>query len=109
MLQTPYVISVAYTGTIVLIDSDVPTRSSLPVRTVNAYGMPIREPSIEQIRAQVDPSSPVLDQPIFPGMLLVLDGSDLAGDVTRVRVGGLDATPVSVSADRIVVPIPAGL
>src|SRR5205085_8416254 len=58
--QIPYVLSVAYQGTVVLIESDDTPASILPVRERNVYAVPFNQPIIEEIRAKLpnDQESP---------------------------------------------------
>jgi hypothetical protein len=86
--QTAYTLSIAYQGTVVLIESDVTPRQALPVRARNLYVVPFRRPVIDQVRAQTG-----VDQPILIDSTLVIRGQGLRGDLTLVRIGGVDLTP----------------
>src|SRR5439155_18021587 len=66
-LQTPYVLSVAYQGTVVLIESEETPQAALPVRERNVYVVPFRQPVIEQVMAQAGPN-----QPITAGSTLII-------------------------------------
>lgn len=108
--QVPYTLSVAYQASVVLIEPDVYTHEALPVRERNVYTMPFRQPAIERIMSQAGDGQPVLpDQPILAGHELVLVGKQLRGDLTRVRVGGVEAEPQAVSDARIGVVLPGNL
>ena len=50
--QTPYSLSVAYQGTVVLIESEDSTHAALPVRARNIYVVPFRQPLIEEVRSK---------------------------------------------------------
>nr|MDQ5837906.1 DUF4255 domain-containing protein [Acidobacteriota bacterium] len=104
--QTPYNLSVAYQGTVVLIESEESTRSTLPVRTRNVYAVPFRQPLVERIVSAAD-----ADAFIVSTSTLVVTGKRLRGDVTLVRVGGVEVTPAAgdVGDARLSLPLPAGL
>jgi hypothetical protein len=97
--QIPYTLSVAYQAMVVFIETDDVPRSPLPVRDRTLTVLPLRTPAIEEIepdRAET-------------GATLTLRGSNLAGDVTRVRFGDELATPSSVTGSEITVDLPATL
>lgn len=104
--QVPYTLSVVYQASVVLIEPDVAPRQALPVRERNVYVRPFRQPVIEQIVPAAGPGEPIL-----AGSTIALLGRQLRGDVTRVRVGGVEVAPVlaDISDTRITVPLPAGL
>jgi hypothetical protein len=102
--QVPYTLSVAYQASVVLIEPDVRTQEALPVRERNVYAVPFRQPAIERIMSQAGDGGLIL-----AGHELVLVGKQLRGEVTRVRIGGVEAEPQAVSDVRIVVPLPEGL
>ncbi|HEV3468486.1 MAG TPA: DUF4255 domain-containing protein [Pyrinomonadaceae bacterium] len=104
--QTPYNLSVAYMGTVVLIESEESARASLPVRARNIYVVPFRHPLIEEVFAEGAEGGL-----ITPTSTLVVTGKRLRGEVTRVRVGGVEVAPAApnVSDTRIRLPLPSGL
>lgn len=104
--QTPYTLSLAYQGMVVFIESAQVARPALPVRERNIYVRSFHQPVIEKVESQVGE-----DQPIVMGSTLLIRGKRLRGDVTRVRVGGVEVTPApqSISDTEIAVPIPATL
>jgi hypothetical protein len=85
VLDTPYVLSLAYQATVVLIAADVTPRVALPVRrrvlSVAAAGPPRLE--------SVDPPAAA------SGDTIVLRGSRLLGPVTAVRLGRASLAPAS--------------
>jgi len=112
--QTPYTLSVAYQGTVVLIESEETPAVALPVRARNVYVMPFRQPVIEQILSQAGPDQPILteqQQPILAGYRLIIRGQWLSGDVTWVNIGGREVTPApeNVSDTQISLPLPPEL
>jgi hypothetical protein len=104
--QTQYSLSVAYQGTVVLIESEVPVQSALPVRARNIYVAPFHQPFIEEVR-----SKDGADQPIISTATIMVTGKGLRSDVTQVTVGGVDTTSeiVTVSDTQIILKLPAGL
>ena len=108
--QVPYALSVAYQASVVLIEPEVTPQEALPVRERNVYVVPFRQPTIEQIMSQAGDDQPVLpDQPILAGHRLILEGKQLRGEVTRVRIGGVEAEPQAVSDTQIGFPLPGNL
>ena len=104
--QTPYTLSLAYQGMVVFIEGAQATRPTLPVRERAVHVRSFHQPVIESVESQAGAG-----QPIVMGSTLVIRGKRLRGEVTRVRVGGVEVTPApqSVSDTEIVVPIPASL
>src|SRR5215212_6841842 len=102
--QVPYTLSVVYQASVVLIEPEVQTQKALPVRERNVYTLPFRQPTIEQIMSQAG-----AERPILAGDQLILAGKQLRGEVTRVRIGGIEAEPQAVSDTQISVPLPENL
>jgi hypothetical protein len=104
--QTPYELSVAYQGTVVLIESDLSPQVSLPVRGRNVYVTPFRSPVIDGVV-----SAGGTDEPITAGGTVLVRGSRLRADVTQIRVGGVIVTPATdnVTDTEISLPIPPGV
>jgi Pvc16 N-terminal domain len=108
-LQTPYTLSVAYQGTVVLIESEESHQTALPVRERNLYAAPFRQPAIEEVRSQAGPN-----QLIVVGSTLVIRGQRLSGEITQVRIGGSGpVTPIALSDTELSLlltepPLPAG-
>ena len=106
--QTPYALSVAYQASVVLIEAEETPQAALPVRAPKLYVRPFHQPVIEQVMAQEG-----ANQPIVAGSTLVIRGQRLRGDVTQVRIGGVEVEPASedVSDTQISLPLsslPAG-
>ena len=95
--QTAYCISVAFQASVVFIDGTESAGPSLPVLARNVYVRPFRQIVVDKILSQETSSDPVMEQPILFGHTLVLQGKQLQGDVTRVRIGGIEVTPAEVS------------
>jgi hypothetical protein len=101
LLQTPYTLSVAYQGTVVLIESEESHQAALPVRERKLYVAPFRQPVIEEVQSQAGPN-----QPIEEGGTLIIRGHRLSGETTQVRIGGSDpVTPTAVSDTEISLPL----
>ncbi len=105
--QTQYTLSVAYQGTVILIESEDTPRATLPVRERNIYGVTFRQPVIEEVTSQAG-----VNQPIVAGDTLIARGRQLRGDDTQLRIAGNDVTPEEVTDIQISVlltepPLPA--
>jgi hypothetical protein len=88
LFRVPYVLSVAYEASVVLVESQVTPKPALPVRLRNVYVLPIDRPLVEGVGAEAGP-----DEPILPGTTIVVRGARLRGDVTRLRVGETVVAP----------------
>jgi Pvc16 N-terminal domain len=110
LLKTDYVLSTAYVGSVVLIETDDPVPPPpLPVLKPKIYVLPFRQPVITQIL-----SAEGTDLPILPGSEIVLLGRNLVldqpgGGSTRVMIRGVAQDPIVASDTRIVVALPPGL
>jgi hypothetical protein len=99
--QTTYSLSIAFQASVVFIDGTESGGPSLPVLARNVYVRPFRQIEVEKILSQETSVDPVLEQPIVFGHTLVLQGKQLKGDVTRVRIGGIEVVPDEVSDQQI--------
>jgi len=104
--QTPYALSVAYQGSVVLIESQETSQKALPVRTRNLHTVPFRQPVIEQIKSQAGMNKPVVeDQFILTGYILIIAGRQLYADSTKVRIGGIVVQPPEAGENQISLPL----
>jgi hypothetical protein len=110
-LQTPYSLSVAYQGSVVLLEADGSPRQAAPVRERNVYVEPMRRPVIEELLSRQGPNDPpAAGRPIVASDQLVIRGTQLRGDDTQVLVGGVEAPSLEeVSNTRIILSIPTGV
>ncbi|MFN2467001.1 MAG: Pvc16 family protein [Gaiellaceae bacterium] len=88
LFGVPYVLSVVYEASVVLVEAQVAPKPALPVRLRNVYVLPIERPLVESVAAEDGP-----DEPILPGTTIVVRGTHLRGDVTRLRVGETIVAP----------------
>ena len=102
--QIPYTLSVAYQGTVVLIESEDTAQSALPVRERNVYPIPFKFPTIDEV-ASLDGKG----RKIVADSSLVITGKQLRGDVTLVVIGGIEQAPSTLSDTRITVQVPSDL
>ena len=102
--QVEYSLSAAYQASVVLIESDDTPQEALPVLARNVYVTTFRQPAIAQVISQAGAGLPIL-----PTSTLVIQGTQLLGGVTSVRIGNLVVTPPTVTQNAIVLPVPAGL
>lgn len=103
-LQTHYVLSTTFKASAVLLERAIAAHPSLPTRELRLAAIPLRRPQIARIRAEAGEGAP-----ITPGAAIVVEGTDLAGDTTRVEI---DDAPLLVTAAehaRVTLPLPAGL
>ncbi len=80
LLQTPYSLTMAYIGTVVLIETAEAPRRVLPVRLRNITAFPFQHAIIESIIDISGPSTPI----VADGTILIR-GQRLGGSVTGVR------------------------
>ena len=104
--QTQYSLSIAYQGTVVLIESEESARAALPVRARNIYVAPFCQPIIEEVR-----SKDRANQPIISTSSIIVAGKRLLGEVTQVMISGIDATSKIQTANdtEISLTLPDGL
>jgi hypothetical protein len=106
--QTQYTLSITYQATVVLIEGEETPRAALPVLEREIFVVPFRHPTIERIRSQAGENEPVV-----ANSTLVIEGKQLRGEVTQIRIGGSDLmTLQEVSDSQIIFPLasmqPAG-
>jgi hypothetical protein len=95
-------LTAGYTASVVLIQSRKSTRASLPVLKSNLYVMPLKHPRVDEVvSAAVLPA----DVRITSASTILLKGSGLSGDVTRVQIGAATVTPVSVDDAQIAIDL----
>jgi Pvc16 N-terminal domain len=110
--QAKYRPTAVYQVSVVLIESKGTTRSALPVRARKVKVIPFKQPIIERIDSRATPADEIVaGQPILAGFQLVLVGSQLSGEVTRVLVGGIEipSNQISVTDSQVIAPIPVAL
>jgi Pvc16 N-terminal domain len=109
--QTPYALSVAYQGSVVLLEADGSPRQAAPVREHNVHVEPMRRPVIEELLSRSGPGETAsAERPVLSSDELVIEGRELRGEHTRVLVGGIEVTSFQEASNtRIVLPVPAGL
>jgi hypothetical protein len=86
--EIPYRLSVAYLGTVVLIEADETPERPLPVRQRNVYAVPFRQPVIERITSKESDG-----EIITVDSILAIEGKHLRGNVTRLRIGTEEVIP----------------
>jgi hypothetical protein len=115
LLKTDYVLSTAYVGSVVLIETDDPVPPPpLPVLAPKVYALPFRQPVITQIQSALGPGMTILADSdiVLLGRNLVLEqsngGSPPSGS-TQVLIHGIPQDPIIASDTRIVVALPPSL
>jgi Pvc16 N-terminal domain/IPT/TIG domain len=100
--QTPYRLSVAYQGTVVLIESEDSFSSPLPVRLRNVYVETFREPRVEAVVAASGDDDPILD-----GAQIRVRGERLQGNQTRLVIDGTPLAATTVADTEITATLPS--
>lgn len=95
-LQTPYTLSVAFQGTVVLIDGLESPATSLPVRASNIYVNEFRQPVINSVESQTGPGVP-----IDANSTILVKGEKLRGDTTELKIGQFDVAAAKVT-DKLI-------
>lgn len=109
-LNTPLRMSALYQATVVLIESDASTRSSLPVLTRGVFVRQLHRPTIARLLSQgPGEPQPAPSRQIVHGDDVVLEGSGLRGEITVVAMGEAEVPPAEVNDRRIRVAVPGSL
>jgi hypothetical protein len=105
--QTPASLSVVYQASVVIVEpSAVVVKPALPVAQPNVYVLPFHQPEILKVYPDIGEGMPVVN-----GSILVLEGRNLKGEVTRVIAGGIESTPAPADLGEASVrlPLPGGI
>jgi len=100
--QTQYALSVAYLGTVVLIETDHEFHAPLPVRQRNLYVIPLKQPLIDAIQT----ASGAAGEPIRPDSTIAIRGRRLLAEVTQVRIDGEETPTDAISNTEIRLKLP---
>jgi len=102
MIQTPYVLSMVYQASVVLLEATDTPRRALPVRERLIAVATFQRAVIERVVAADDASAPI----VF-GDTAAIVGSSLDGTIARIRVGVADLAPVpdSISPSQVLVAL----
>ncbi len=108
MYQISYVLSVAYQGTVVLIEGDGIPQSPLPVQERKVFAVPFNQPAIEQIAAKLDGSTAVDPySPITTDNTIVIQGKRLQGGAgTLVQIAGIEVVPDAKNVSDMQITLP---
>lgn len=99
--QAPYVLSIAYQSTVVLIEGQELAQKALPVRQTRYTVVPfLAQPRIERVVSQEG-----VVQPILADSTILLQGQRLQGNVTQIRIGDVEVSPLEVSDKQISLPL----
>lgn len=108
--QTPYALSVAYQGSVVLLESGGAPGQAAPVRERRIYVGAKRRPIIDRLLSRSGPDRPVVaDAPILSTHDLIVRGRELRGGVTLALVGDIETTPEEVGGSEVTLSIPTRL
>ncbi|MBD1901033.1 DUF4255 domain-containing protein [Trichocoleus sp. DQ-A3] len=102
--QTPYTLSVAYRATVVMIEGEEAAQKALPVREYRFSGVvPFsNQPVIQEVVSQAGRF-----QAILADSTLLIRGKNLNSNITRVRLGEVEATPSEVHETQVTLPLSA--
>ncbi len=99
--QTPHALSVVYKITVILIESDVPAQSALPVRDRRLIGGPFpRQPMVEQVLNMTGKFMPIL-----ANSTLRIRGKFLSSSLTQVRLNQVEVTPQVINDTELILPL----
>ena len=101
LLESSYVLSVAYVGRVVLIEPDLTPEPSLPARRTAVHFRGMAQPRLETLV----PASLTYDV----GAELELRGANLSSKHVQVSIGELEVEPISRTADSLTVLLPSGV
>jgi hypothetical protein len=109
--QIPYLLSVSYVASVVLLDADVSPVTPLPVTSRGAYVIAGIRPEIESVIVQSDALLPAYSppSPIVAASPLYLRGRGFSGDDVHVLFSDFDLSiPMSdLRDDRVALTLPA--
>ena len=108
LFQVQYALTVAYVGSVVLIESGDTPRSALPVRAYSLQAIPFNQPIIEHVTAQTAvPPFNEFNTPINLGSILRIRGKKLLGaDGTLIRIGDREVTPSAKNMTNTQITLP---
>ena len=99
--QTPHALSVVYKITVILVESDVPAQSSLPVRDRYMVGGPFpKQPVVSQV---INTTGKFM--PILANSTLLIRGQFLSSDLVRVRINQVEIAPQQFTDSEILLPL----
>jgi len=105
LFQVEYRLSVAYQAEVVLLTPPETPVRPLPVRERRLFASSILRPVIHTVTAIDGPAEPIL-----PGSVILIEGTDLRGEeATVVRFGETMVTPTTATGTRIEATVPANV
>jgi Pvc16 N-terminal domain len=112
LFQTPYVLSVPYLASLVLLDGRATSSAGKPVLRRVVRAVPSDRPVIDRVLSRepgAGPEVPPDDGPVTAGRQLVLTGVNLGRPGLTALVGGQEVPMVSARDDQAVLDQPADL
>jgi hypothetical protein len=105
-IHADYAPTAYYRASVVLIESQRSARAAPPVRDYRVYALPFQQIRVDDVVAEAGAG-----QPILAGQRVLVRGSSLRGEDTRVVVGDaeLSGAALTVSSSQIALALPAGL
>ncbi len=99
--QTPYALSLAYKASVVIMEGEKMTQKPLPVSSRGLAAVPFGyQPVVDRVLSQAGPAAPIVTT-----STLMIQGKNLKGPVTLVRIGEVEVTPQQVSENQIILSL----
>jgi hypothetical protein len=98
--QTPYALSTAWSAAVVLLEERDEPVPSLPVAAPVLAVAPLRHPVVDRVAVAADPALPVTAD-----ATIRVTGTQLRGDTTAVRLGGVELAPSSTTDSAVEVDL----
>lgn len=104
LLQTHYVLSMAFEASVVLIERQLTPQSAQRIRAIGLAAVPMQHPFIRRVTSAAGE-----DAPILAGATLMIAGADLLGESTSVEIDSQPVLAASISADSVTLTLPPGI
>ena len=95
-------LTAGYMASVVVLQSRKSTRASLPVMASHLRVLPLQRPRIDEV---VSAAAPPADPRITRTSTIVINGSGLKGDITRVQIGEATVTVADPGDARIAIDL----
>lgn len=107
--QVKYRPGFSYRASVLLIESRKSVKAGLPVQERKVYAVPLQKPFIDKVMSRSGPGAQIIEgQKILSGYQLVLVGSQLKNDNSKVNVSGIQIIPAKpdTSDSQIIFQLP---
>lgn len=109
--QAKYRPTAAYTASVVLIESDLTTKPSMPVGSPTLVSFPFKSIVIDELRSRETPGSAEQSSLKVPaGHQIIIKGKNLYAKIAKVSLNGTELSGLdSVEEDKIIFTVPSNL